>query len=455
MKKIYMAVCCLFVALHSLAQQPVEITGLLKKENKTAVKLYKVEEGKLVELSSTNPASNSKFGFMFYPDYEGFYVLSTTAANALDGYKFYFKGGEKLSLTLLDTTYVLTGNTNSKANVLLTQWYKLLQPVVRKTVNIRSMSTFVDFFPELDKVLPQAKAFLKDKVTDNPVFNKRLKQIVAQDLDLYALYFLYTPRMAHPSTEEWHPFYSSIKAEELSKNAAQIYGYPWGSRLINMALSANMTLKGFRFNTPDAVDKQLAMLTNDTLKGDFVLEQATRIKDFGQFKTLQDKYGHYLLTKSQQAQQFEILAKVVPLKPGDEAFKFTYPDKTGKNVSLDDLKGKVVLVDVWATWCGPCKEQIPFLKKLEEEMKGKDLAIVSISVDAEKDRQKWLQMIVDEQLGGTQLFASAKNDLMKYYRISGIPRFMVFDKQGKIVTIDAPRPSDPQLKALLEKAMAK
>ena len=58
---------------------------------------------------------------------------------------------------------------------------------------------------------------------------------------------------------------------------------------------------------------------------------------------------------------------------------FTYPDVTGKQVSLSDFRGKVVLIDVWATWCGPCNAEIPKLKELEKKLEGRNICFVSIS----------------------------------------------------------------------------
>lgn len=139
------------------------------------------------------------------------------------------------------------------------------------------------------------------------------------------------------------------------------------------------------------------------------------------------------------------------LKKGQPSPKFNYPDINGKNVSLDDLKGKYVYVDVWATWCGPCKREIPFLKELDEEYKGKDLAIVSLSIDKMENKDKWLKMVKDQQLQGIQILADKdwNSEFVTSYNITGIPRFILIDPEGNIYNSNAPRPSDPRLKELL------
>ena len=112
-------------------------------------------------------------------------------------------------------------------------------------------------------------------------------------------------------------------------------------------------------------------------------------------------------------------------------------------------------MDVWATWCGPCRGEIPHLKKLEEEMHGADIVFLGVSVDEAKDKQKWLDFIRKEGMGGIQVHASGWSKITKDYKIEGIPRFMVFDKNGNIVSIDAPRPSSPELKKMLETELKK
>jgi thiol-disulfide isomerase/thioredoxin len=126
---------------------------------------------------------------------------------------------------------------------------------------------------------------------------------------------------------------------------------------------------------------------------------------------------------------------------------FEYENHKGGKTKLEDLKGKYVYIDVWATWCGPCRAEIPSLKKVEEKYHGKNIEFVSISVDVDKDHDKWKAFVSEKQLGGIQLFADKNwnSDFMKSYGINSIPRFILIDPSGKVVKSDAPRPSSPEL----------
>ncbi|VAW24000.1 hypothetical protein MNBD_BACTEROID04-1687, partial [hydrothermal vent metagenome] len=124
-----------------------------------------------------------------------------------------------------------------------------------------------------------------------------------------------------------------------------------------------------------------------------------------------------------------------------------YENFAGGTTSLDDLKGKFVYVDVWATWCGPCKREIPYLKELEGKYRGKKIEFVSISVDKSADHDKWQKMVKEKELKGIQLFSDKDwdSDFVKEYLIKGIPRFILIDPNGNIVNSNAPRPSDSKL----------
>ena len=152
------------------------------------------------------------------------------------------------------------------------------------------------------------------------------------------------------------------------------------------------------------------------------------------------------------------------LPKGSESPTFKdYENVDGTTTSLEDLKGKFVYVDVWATWCGPCKAEIPFLKEVEKEYHGKNIEFVSLSVDdgrgykadskeesAALAKEGWKKMIADKELGGIQILAPKgwQSEFVQNYKISGIPRFILIDPEGNVVSPDAPRPSSEKLKEL-------
>lgn len=153
-------------------------------------------------------------------------------------------------------------------------------------------------------------------------------------------------------------------------------------------------------------------------------------------------------------QRAEVMAKVAKGKPSPKFVN--YENYKGGTTSLDDLKGKFVYIDLWATWCGPCIREIPALQKLEAEYHNKNVAFVSISSDSDRRNQgswekantKWKNFVAKKELTGIQLWAGKDISFMRDYQVNSIPRFILIDPQGNIVDNNAPRPSDPKLKKL-------
>ncbi|WP_348823754.1 TlpA family protein disulfide reductase [Flavobacterium aestuarii] len=131
---------------------------------------------------------------------------------------------------------------------------------------------------------------------------------------------------------------------------------------------------------------------------------------------------------------------------------FDYENYAGGKTKLSDLKGKYVYIDVWATWCGPCRAEIPFLQKIEEKYHGKNIHFVSLSIDKASDHDKWKKFVLDKKLGGIQLFADKdwQSDFVVSYGVTGIPRFILIDPKGNIVDADADRPSSGELQTKLD-----
>ena len=113
-------------------------------------------------------------------------------------------------------------------------------------------------------------------------------------------------------------------------------------------------------------------------------------------------------------------------------------DTDGNAVTIDKFRGKYVYVDLWASWCIPCCKEVPYLQKLENDMKGSNVVFVSISVD--ESQQAWRDKMAELDMHGNQLWNN-DNKLCDRLNVSGIPHFLIYDKKGRLHTYSAQRPS--------------
>jgi len=119
------------------------------------------------------------------------------------------------------------------------------------------------------------------------------------------------------------------------------------------------------------------------------------------------------------------------MKVGNPAPQFTCLSPKGKKISPADFKGKVLLIDFWASWCGPCRAETPNLKKVYEEMKGKDVEFLSVSIDENLDA--WKKAMKEDGASWPQACTEdVGKGVMELYQFSGIPFILVIDKNGNI-----------------------
>ncbi|RPD51034.1 TlpA family protein disulfide reductase [Paracnuella aquatica] len=129
------------------------------------------------------------------------------------------------------------------------------------------------------------------------------------------------------------------------------------------------------------------------------------------------------------------------LRPGNPAPAFTLKNREGKDVSLSDFRGKVVYLDFWGVYCGPCINDIKnYIPQLHNRYKNKDVVFLNVCVDvAEKE---WKSAVQKLGLTGINLLAEGwdRNPACKAYKVDAIPHYVLIDKAGNLVQYNADRP---------------
>lgn len=227
------------------------------------------------------------------------------------------------------------------------------------------------------------------------------------------------------------------------------------SQNYNTLVNAHYIRESKKLAKSDSIASDIAFLrtvsvvSNENMRNALLFDTAnsgiTYTEDFESFYTI---FIEASTNQEQKKKITEIYNSLLTTTKGQPSPKFIdYENYAGGTTSLEDLNGKYVYVDVWATWCSPCIIEIPFLKEIEKTYHNKNIEFVSISVDKMKDRDKWEKMIAEKGLGGIQLFTDKdfNSKFIQDYSIKGIPRFILIDPSGNIVSANAPRPSDAKL----------
>ncbi|SMO56434.1 TlpA disulfide reductase family protein [Solitalea koreensis] len=143
------------------------------------------------------------------------------------------------------------------------------------------------------------------------------------------------------------------------------------------------------------------------------------------------KYPNLPQAQKKKEEILALLKQTDKIANGKKAPDFAYPDLQGKKWGPKDFKGKYLIVDFWASWCGPCRQEIPHLKEVYKKYKDKGLDILAVSVDAIPE--KWKKAMEEEKMAWPQINAQESKPVMESYLFSGIPYLVLIDKEGRII----------------------
>jgi peroxiredoxin len=141
---------------------------------------------------------------------------------------------------------------------------------------------------------------------------------------------------------------------------------------------------------------------------------------------LENTYGIYLK---------ETVAETKITAVGSIAMDFTQPDTSGHPVSLSSFRGKYVLLDFWASWCGPCRQENPNVVANFKKFSGKNFTVLGVSLDRPGQKERWLQAIYNDELTWTHVsdLQFWNNEVAKQYRVQGIPQNFLIGPDGRIL----------------------
>jgi thiol-disulfide isomerase/thioredoxin len=426
------------------------LSGKWMRGGPEKIRLYHMVDGEMKELAASVIGPDSSFFLAFRPEREVLCFLGAYRG-AVHRYAFWMKKGQSIDITVTADSYTLNGKADAE-NEALARWHDFMLPIERKSIYFaQEKSVFEEFLPMLDEKL-QALPALDFAPTGNRAFDRAFDDYRRLNMTEIAVTYFFAPRRTQPKPAEFTEYYRSLNLDEYTRSQA-LLAYPAGIDLLQKIIFIRMWSKGEK--TANQYGESLALLpqmASDTLRGAFTLKLAASNRTYAGLVNFDREYGKYLITAVQREKMQDMLNSLAVVKEKFPALDFRFPDAEGNEVALSDFKDRVVYIDVWATWCGPCKQELPHLKKLEKELHhNPNVVFLSVAVDASKDIEKWKTFVEREELKGVQLFAGdrAKRELMDPYKITGIPRFILVGKDGNIVSPDAPRPSSQEILPLL------
>lgn len=463
MKKLLgtLLICGLGItAAFATAPTKATINFIVHGKLTSGTNLYQVKDGKPVDLGWKKPDAKGTFSFDVDIK-EGIFFFKKAGGHGLEfDHTIYLKAGDQKQVDIYMGQYEFDSCAIAKPNAetqVLQKWLEAMNNYQREAkklgkgkVNEKGYHDFQQF----------STSFLLKNKTANAFFNTWLADKIYADLQYLraANFFRFGRLNTYDTTALSQPFYKPVFDKKIindarilrSEHGMDLLDYTFGFWNVNEVKGATDMVVANYFSPVNT-----AKITTPAVKVAFLIHKMPMIKKYEDFVKYCEPNKNLFVSTEHKATYNDFYKKLGPFAKGNPGYNFELKDVNDKVHSLADFKGKVVVIDIWAMWCAPCLQEKPIMEKISEEYKDRsDIVFFGISVDGYVKRGPWKNFVKAKGFTSIELLGDMEDSFYKFYQFDGIPRFMIFDQEGKIVTIDAPRPSSPEFKKVIDETLA-
>lgn len=457
---LLLCICCV-VETHAGTNQAV-LTCTVNGKSQSGLYLYQLKDGEAFSLGFKRPDEKGQCKFVVNVK-EGIYFFRKAGGkDATFSHVIYLKAGDQKKIDFYigpvaidyDSCIIDKPNIETKH---LASWLITFNQYVKFATN-RTNQPYTRY-KELEKF---AATFLQKSKTANVYFNQLLADKIGIDLQylMAANFFKFGSRLnaGYDSTATVQPFYKPLLDKKIVCNPALLRS-EHGMDLLKYVFGFwkyNRT-KNVKEINPSLFAENTSFICNDAVKVAYLAYHMKNINKYEDFVKMVQPYKALFASTELKAAYQKRYEDLYLFANGTPGYNFELKDVNDKVHTLAEFKGKVVIIDLWAMWCAPCLAEKPIMGKIEHEYykDRNDIVFIGISVDGLSKKDLWKGFVKRNGFNNLELISDATGSIHHYYKVEGIPRFLIFDKEGKIVSVDAPRPSNPAFKKLVDQTLAK
>ncbi|GAA4302509.1 TlpA family protein disulfide reductase [Aestuariibaculum suncheonense] len=377
---------------------------------------------------------------------QAFYVVKFNRVER----KIYGKAGELVKLIVTDSTidYVKP----NKENKILDKWYNLSKEARRYSVKYHGLDSNELFkrtpFYDRQRALESASEDFHKQISKyrgDDYFKNAMHLLVDTEMTYFKVFFMQIPLLGYYDKNELpEDLYGSIKNEKRFSDPGllEVFEYllPYGKLYSGWCQYKDYT----------KMKPTIEYFASPEIKVAYLLGWAEMDKSGVELEKLEKKYLHLFKSGYSLQRLKKLQEQFAYLKDSSKTPNFEFQKLDDEIVPLSNYYGKLIVIDVWATWCGPCMKARPDFEALAEEMKDEDVTFIGVSVD--DSDLKWKKTASNSHCVELR---DKEKAFSKAYGLTTIPRYMIFSKEGGLLVKSAPSPKTSDLKKEILKHLGK